>query len=87
MKSVSIDIESFSDVDLNKFLEWDDIKLYSEILDIAENHEDKNIRDLATMLIPNMDSFLNMLYSHLQVKNGKDYNVEDKNFLIIENNS
>lgn len=70
------------DVDLNEFWEWDDIKLYSEILDIAKNHEDKNIRDLATMLIPNMNSFLYMLYSHLQVKNGKNYDIGDKNFLI-----
>jgi len=75
----SIDINN---IDLSLFLEWDDIKFYSEILDIAENHEDPNIRILATMVIPNMKSFLTMLHYQLNL-NAKctDYSEQDKKFL------
>lgn len=71
-----------STVDLSLFLEWDDIKFFSEILDIAENHENPDIRLLATMTVPNMKSFLTMLYSYLNVhKKNQDYSKSDKQFL------
>lgn len=70
------------DIDLDKFIEFDEIQLYSKLLNIAEKHEDTNIRLLTTMIIPNMDSFLNLLYSHLQVYSGKkDFTESDKEFL------
>ena len=57
-------------------------------------HNDKNIRDLATMTIPSMEAFLNLIYSHLQVNsksNGK-YTTTDLDFLrkikhLIKSNS
>ena len=70
-------------IDLDKLLEWDDIKLYSEIINIAETHPDSNVRDLATMTIPNMEAFLNMIYSHLDLKNRskQDLSTQDLRFL------
>ena len=68
-------------LDLAEFLQWDDIRFYKNILDIAQNHENENIRALATMTIPNIDSFLNLIYSHLNVKNVKKYSQEDEDFL------
>lgn len=71
-----------NDIDLSLFLEWDDIKFYSEILDIAENHEDPNIRLLATMAVPNMKAFLTMLHYQLNLNaKGKEYSEQDKHFL------
>ncbi len=70
------------DIDLDKYIEFDEIKLYSELLNIAEKHEDSNIRLLSTMIIPNMDSFLNLLYSHLKMySDTKDFTESDKEFL------
>lgn len=70
-------------INLDKLLEWDDIKLYSEIINIAETHPDSNVRDLATMTIPNMEAFLNMIYSHLDLKNRskQDLSTQDLRFL------
>lgn len=69
-------------IDLSEYLEWDDIKLYSEILDIVEHHENANVRSLAIMTIPEMSAFLNMIYSHLQIHNRKNYySQDDKEFL------
>lgn len=77
LKSTEVD-----DIDLDKFIEFDEIQLYSELLNIAEKHEDTNIQLLATMIIPNMDSFLNLLYSHLKVySDKKDFSQADKEFL------
>lgn len=70
------------DIDLSLFLEWDDIKFYSQILEIAENHEDSNVRLLATMTVPNMNEFLTMIYSHLGMyAKTKNYSAQDKQFL------
>lgn len=70
------------DIDLDKFIEFDEIQLYSKLLNIAEKHENTNIQLLATMIIPNMDAFLNLLYSHLKVySDKKDFTESDKEFL------
>lgn len=70
------------DIDLDKFIEFDEIQLYSKLLNIAEKHENTNIQLLATMIIPNMDAFLNLLYSHLKVHSDKkDFTESDKEFL------
>lgn len=73
---------NIDDVDLSLFLDWDDIKFYSEIFDIAENHQDPNIRALATMAIPNIKSFLIMLHYQLNLNNKTlNYSEQDKQFL------
>ena len=86
-------VSNISDLDLSLFLDWDDIKFYDQILEIAEKHENENIRLLATMTIPNMKAFLTMLYSHLEIyAKTKNYSFEDKKFLqkiksLIRSNS
>ena len=86
--------QGINNINLDEFLNWDDITLYSEILNIAETHNDKNIRDLATMTIPSMEAFLNLIYSHLQVnsKSNEKYTTTDLDFLrkikhLIKSNS
>lgn len=71
-------------IDLEKLLKWDDIKLYSEIINIAENHPDSNIRDLATMTIPNMEAFLNMIYSHLDLKNSNKQDLRTQDLKLLK---
>lgn len=73
---------NISDIDLSLFLEWDDIKFYSQIIEIAEDCEDSNISSLATMTVPNMDKFLTMIYSHLGMyAKRQNYSSQDKQFL------
>ena len=55
-------------IDLKEYLGWDDIKFYNNCLDIAENCVDKNMRDVALMTIPTLNSLLNLVYSHLDLK-------------------
>ena len=62
-----LSITPVSGINLSIFLSWDEIKFNLELLDIAENHENPHIREMATMLIPRMDSFLNLIYSHLNM--------------------
>lgn len=74
---------SIDSIDLKEFLRWDDIRLYSQILDIAKTHPDSNIRSLAMMTIPNIEAFLYMIYSHLGINKSenKQYSSEDIAFL------
>lgn len=67
-------------IDLDKYINFNEIDLYSNLLEIAEKHENKDIRDLSTMLIPNMKAFLNIIYSHLKL-NCKTYSDSEKEFL------
>lgn len=89
---INLKSQDISNADLSDFKKWDDIRLFTVLLDIAENHEDKNIRDLATMVIPTMDSLLNMLYSHFNIHSKKDFSKDDMNLLrkikvLIKSNS
>lgn len=84
----STDVKNIS---IEEFIKWDDIAVYRELLDIAQHHEDENIRKLATLIIPRIDTFLNLLYSMIGCKEGK-YSKEDAEFLtelksIIRGNS
>lgn len=67
-----------SSYDVNRL---DYVSLYSEIFDIAEDCPDSNIRQLATLTIPKLDSFFNILYFHLDCKNTHSYSSEDLQFL------
>lgn len=79
---INLKSKSIEEMDLDLFIKFDEIDLYSELLDIAEFHENPNIRDLATMIIPRMVSFLNIIYSHLQVYDKTiKYSDSDKKFL------
>lgn len=81
------------DFDMNLFLSFDDLDFYSELLEIAENHPDSNIRDLATMIIPNMKDFLTVIYSFMNINQKSiNYSEEDITFLskikdLISSNS
>lgn len=79
--------------DLSKFKNFDEITLYSELIDIAENAEDDTFQDLATLIIPNMTALLTLTYSYLNMYNKQQtYSEYDKNFLkklksLIKSNS
>lgn len=81
------------DLDLDEFISWDELSFYSSLLDIAENSEDSNLRDLATLIIPSMSGFLTIIYSFLNMHNkSQSYSDDDKKFLqrikeLIKSNS
>lgn len=81
-----------NDLNLDEFIGWDEIEFYSELLEIAENHDNLNIRNLATMIIPNLDSLLTLIYSFLNINNKTTYSDSHKCFLkkiktLINSNS
>lgn len=64
------------DIDLDEYLKWDDIRFYSNCIDIAENSNNDYVRDLSGMTIPNLQSLMNLIYSHLDLKNAKKSNFQ-----------
>lgn len=87
----STPIENFP---LDEFLSWDDIRFYKEVLDIAESHPNQNIRELATIVLPQFEAFLTTIYSLMDYKSMDTKNISksDLEFLskiksLIENRS
>ena len=61
-------------IPLDEFLKWDDIRFYREVLNIADKHPDNNLRELATLLLPQFNAFLTVLYNLMDFKNFKANN-------------
>lgn len=87
----STPIEKFP---LDEFLNWDDIRFYKEVLDIAESHPNQSIRELATIVLPQFEAFLTTIYSLMDYKSMDTKNISksDLEFLskiksLIENRS
>ena len=77
----SIKGKDVNDINLDEYLRWDDIRFYNSILDIIQNHKDENIRNLAALTLPNINNFLSLVYSELNINNSKNYSIQDKAFL------
>lgn len=68
--------EKGADVDLDEYLKWDDIRFYSNCFDVAENSNNQYMRDFSGMIIPNIQSLMNLIYSHLNLKDAKKSNFD-----------
>lgn len=65
--------EDIEDINLEEFLNTNDIKLYTEILDIAMHSEDENLKELATLSLPSTTALLQLGVEMLNTKQrGKD---------------
>lgn len=70
-------------IDLEEYLSWDDLRLYNELLDVAEFSKDKTLSQLATFILPNLNTLMHILYNMLNLKHTKieDLNPGDKNLI------
>lgn len=73
-------------IDLNEYLKWDDIKFYTNCFDIAENSSNELLRDFSGMIIPNLKSLMYLTFSHLDLFKSKKDNFKtlsecDKEFI------
>ena len=74
------------DLDLEEYLKWDDIRFFTNCFEIAENSNNKDLRDFSGMIIPNIKSLMNLTFSHLNLRNARENNYatlrqEDKDFV------
>lgn len=49
-------------MDLDEFKNWDDTRFYNEVIKIAENHPDKDMRELATIVLPSLRGLTNFVF-------------------------
>lgn len=70
--------EDPNEIDLEQFLQTDDIKFYSDVIEVAKEHEDENMRELATMCIPNIKALIQMTIEMLDTKNRSNPYDEDE---------
>lgn len=70
-------------IDLQKFLEWDDLKYYNELIDIAMTAKDPNIVAIATACIPTREALCTLAIETLNPKETppEAYTEEDLKFI------
>lgn len=78
--------EKDTQIDLSKYLKWDDIRFYTNCLDIAENSNNQNIRDFSGVVIPNLLKLMVLTFSYLDLKTARankysNVGEYDKNFI------
>lgn len=69
--------EKDTEIDIQEYLGWDDIRFYKNCIEIAENSSNKNLRDFAGLIIPNLPSLMNLTFSHLDLKNARKNNYKN----------
>lgn len=61
--------ENPNEIDLKQFLQADDVKFYSDVIQIAKEHEDENMREFASICIPNIKGLIQITIEMLDPKN------------------
>ncbi len=56
---------SIEDIDLNLFLEWNDIRFFNSVFEIAEKSKDPNMRNFALLCLPSVDSMISIVQNKI----------------------
>ena len=49
-------------IDLEEFKAWDDARFYNEVIKIAKNHPDNDMKEFATMILPSLRGLTNFVF-------------------------
>lgn len=72
-------------IDLDRFLDWDDIRYYNSLFQIAMQNKDENLRDLAIACLPNIESLCNIALGILDTKNTKPEDFAERDVEFLKN--
>lgn len=61
--------DTIDEIDLEEFLQTDDIKFYSDAIEIAQKHPNSEIREFASLCIPNVTALIQIAIEILDPKN------------------
>jgi len=56
-----LNTSSTNNMDLNRFLNWNDTKFYNVLFDIVDNYEDDNLRNYARLCIPPVQALIGIV--------------------------
>lgn len=70
-------------IDLSKFLSWNDIRFFNELYLIAMNEKDDNLRELALACMPSVEGLYSLAIEMIDPKNRKeeDFTEDERTFL------
>lgn len=72
-------------IDLEEFLAWNDLKYYNELIDIAINSEDDNIKRIAIACLPSKEGLCSLAIEILNPKNTDPATYTDEDKLFLQN--
>lgn len=73
-------------ISLEEFKNWDDTRFYSEVIKIAQNHPDENIRELAIHCLPSLKGLTNWAFETCDldyIKKLKELPRKEKKFFTV----
>ena len=73
-------------IDLNEYVKWNDVRFWKNVMEIAENTSDSELKQLALLILPTLEQIMTFTFEALDCKNGKktnyqNYSKEDKDFI------
>lgn len=72
---------TLDEIDIEKYLKTNDIRFYSDVIEIAEKHPNEKIRQLARFCLPSLNGLIQMTIELLDTKNNKEYTENDMQFI------
>lgn len=87
--------KKLDEISVENLTKFNDLTFYSEVINIAENSSDTNMREFATLVLPSLNSLMDFIYSSLNMtKESKksDFSQEELDFItkikyLIHSNS
>ena len=61
-------------IDLDEFRKWDDTRFYKEVIDIAQNHPNEDMRKLAITCLPSLKGLTNFIFEAYELDYIKSLN-------------
>lgn len=75
--------KNIEEINVNKFLQTDDIRFYIDVLQIAKEHEEPDMREFASLCTPNVTALIQMTIEMLNPKN-RDLPYDENEKIWIE---
>lgn len=72
-------------IDLQEFLDWNDLKYYNELIDIAMHSEDENMQRIATACLPSKEGLCSLAIEILNPRHTDPSTYTDEDRLFLQN--
>lgn len=76
---------SAKNINLEQFLNWNDLKFYNELIDIAINSEDENIRQIAVACLPTREGLCSLAIETLDPRRTDPATYTEEDIAFLDN--
>lgn len=74
---------SYKEINLDEYLSWNDFKFYKNCIEVAQDSDNKNFTDFASIIIPPLDNLMTFTHQSLQLNNNSIKTLTDDEIEFI----